>query len=44
VRAVTVTLGEPGPAGMTGAPEPPRQDGTILVQMLPGAGPRHAAG
>ena len=43
MRAVAVVVGSRA-SGMTGAPEPPRQDGTILVQMLPGAGPRHAAG
>jgi threonine dehydrogenase-like Zn-dependent dehydrogenase len=32
MRAVTVIPGEPGSAGVTDVPEPPREDGPILVQ------------
>lgn len=32
MRAVTVIPGEPGSAGMTDVPEPPREDGPVLVQ------------
>lgn len=32
MRAITVIPGEPGSAGMTDVPEPPREDGPILVQ------------
>jgi threonine dehydrogenase-like Zn-dependent dehydrogenase len=32
MRAITVIPGEPGSAGMTDVPEPPREDGPILVR------------